>query len=81
MLYDAIKQMKPDIGDYNPDTGLIFNEFSYTYTVLIVFVMLWLITLKKDLTVFVRMNTFGVVFTVIIIFFILAVGGMSLFDE
>jgi hypothetical protein len=73
--------MKPDIGDYNPDTSLIFDEFSYTYTVLIVFVMLWLITLKKDLTVFVRMNTFGVVFTVIIIFFILAIGGMSLFDE
>ena len=73
--------MKPDICDYNPDTSLIFDEFSYTYTVLIVFVMLWLITLKKDLTVFVRMNTFGVVFTVIIIFFILAIGGMSLFDE
>jgi hypothetical protein len=73
--------MKPDIGDYNPDISLIFDEFSYTYTVLIVFVMLWLITLKKDLTVFVRMNTFGVVFTVIIIFFILAIGGMSLFDE
>ena len=73
--------MKPVIGDYNPDTSRIFDEFSYTYTVLIVFVMLWLITLKKDLTVFVRMNTFGVVFTVIIIFFILAIGGMSLFDE
>ena len=43
--------------------------------------MLWLVTLKKDLTVFVRLNTFGVFFTCIIIFFIIGIGITSITDE
>ena len=51
-----------------------FSEFSYSWTCLIIFVILFLLTMKKDLTIFIKINTFGVIFTMIIITFIISVG-------
>ena len=42
--------------------------------------MLFGITAMKDLTIFVKINTFGVIFTVIIIVFIVGVGIFSMTD-
>ena len=51
-----------------------FSEFSYTYTCFIILALLFIITAKKDLAIFVKINTFGVIFTIIIIVFIICIG-------
>ena len=56
------------------DTDLDFSQFSYSYTCLIVFAILFTVTAKRDLGIFVKINAFGVIFTMIIITFIIGVG-------
>jgi hypothetical protein len=56
-----------------------FSEFSYTWTCFIIFGILFLITMKRDLTIFIKINTFGVIFTMIIIAFIISVGLTGLY--
>lgn len=73
----AILGQDKDATDLNMD----FGEFSYSYTVLIVFALLFLITAKRDLAIFVKINTFGVLFTIINICFIVGVGIYSLADS
>ena len=80
VLYDFGKLIMSDIATFNDDKSMIFSNFSYTYTVFIVFTMLWVVALKKDLSVFVRLNTLGVLFTMIIICFIVGIGIVSLTD-
>jgi hypothetical protein len=55
-------------------SSMDFGEFSYTWTCFIIFAILFAITLKKDLTIFIKINTYGVIFTIIIIIFIITVG-------
>lgn len=56
------------------DLSVNFTEFSYSYTCILVFVILFAVTAKKDLAIFIRINTFGVIFTIVIIIFIVSVG-------
>jgi len=56
------------------DTDIDFKEFSYSYTCIIVFFIMFAITARKDLSIFIKINTYGVIFTVIIISFILVTG-------
>jgi len=56
------------------DKSLDFKEFSYSWTCLIVFIYLFLITNRRDMQIFIRINTYGVLFTIIIIVFIAVVG-------
>jgi len=51
-----------------------FGEFSYSWTCVLVFIIMFALTARKDLSIFIKINTFGVVFTMIIITFILVVG-------
>ena len=51
-----------------------FGEFSYSYTCCIMFVVISLIASIKDRSIFIKINTYGVVFTIIIIVFIIATG-------
>ena len=60
------------------DLSINFSTFSYTYTCIIMFAILFLVTLKKDLAIFVKINTFGVIFVFIIIIFVLSYGIFSM---
>jgi sodium-coupled neutral amino acid transporter 9 len=53
---------------------LNFGEFSYSWTVLMIFTLLMALGTMKDLSLFVKLNTYGAVFTVIVILFICSVG-------
>lgn len=53
---------------------LNFSEFSYSWTVLVIFTLLMALGTMKDLSLFVKLNTYGAVFTVIVIVFICSVG-------
>lgn len=56
-----------------------FAEFSYTWTCFIIFAILFVVALKRDLRIFIKINTFGVIFTMIIITFIVSVGLTGLY--
>lgn len=58
-----------------------FSQFSYSWTVLIVFVIFFILTAKKDLSIFVHINKFGVVFALINTFFIIGVGIYAMMDS
>ena len=61
-------------------TGEIdFGEFSYSWTCLIIFVVLFILTARRDLSIFIKINTFGVVFTITIIIFICGMGFIGLY--
>lgn len=51
-----------------------FSQFSYSYTCLIVFAILWILTARRDMGIFIKINTFGVIFTIIIILSICSIG-------
>ena len=51
-----------------------FSGFSYSYTCFIVFVYLFILTARRDMSIFIKINTFGVIFTMIIICYIITVG-------
>lgn len=55
-----------------------FSHFSYSYTCLIVFSILMVLGHQKDLGLFVKINTLGVIFTIIIIIFIIGIGIQSI---
>ena len=72
----------------NPDKTVInqndfkvikFDGFSYSWTCIIIAILVFIITARKDLTIFIKINTFGVLFTMIIITFIIGVGFYGIF--
>lgn len=63
---------KPDSFIDNRDVN--FKEFSYSWTVIIVFFLLMVLTAKKDMAIFIKVATYGVVFTIGIIIFVVIVG-------
>jgi solute carrier family 38 (sodium-coupled neutral amino acid transporter), member 9 len=65
----AVTGIKRDIS-----TSIDFSEFSYSYTCIIVMVVLMGMTAIRKLGFFVKFNTFGVIFIFMIIAFILSVG-------
>jgi len=56
------------------DFEMDFTGFSYSYTCFIVFLYLFILTARRDMSIFIKINTFGVIFTMIIILFIIYVG-------
>jgi len=57
------------------DTGIDFAEFSYSYTCIIIFAVLMVLTAVRNISVFVKLATVGVFFVFLIIIFIVGVGG------
>ena len=55
-------------------TDPIWNQFSYSYTCIIVFVIIFLITMKRDLDFFLKLNTWGVLAVFGVILFVIAFG-------
>lgn len=62
------------IGSLAPD----FTKFSYSYTCFIVFLVLMTLGEMKQINIFIKINTVGVLFTIIIIVFICSIGVASL---
>ena len=56
------------------DTDPDFSQFSYSYTCIIVMAILLLMTAIRNVGIFVKINTFGVIFIFMIITFIIATG-------
>lgn len=81
LLYPIILKVIGD-EDRNPaNLKMNFNDFSYSYTVVIVFALLFSLTAKRDLSIFVRFNSYGVIFTIISISFIVGIGIYGLVDD
>ena len=51
-----------------------FSQFSYSYTCILICLALMLLGQMKDMHIFIKINTFGVFFTIIIIVFICSIG-------
>ena len=60
--------------DRKIDTGIDFTEFSYSYTCIIIFAILMVLTAVRNISVFVKLATVGVFFVFLIIIFIVGVG-------
>jgi len=69
-------------GQEIPDVNVApaFDKFSSSYTAFFLFVILVIICSKKDLAIFMRIGSFGVVFVVLLIVFIMAMGFIALGD-
>jgi len=57
-----------------------WHDFNYTWTCVIIFVITFCMVSIKDISVFVRINSFGVIFISLIIFMIMGLGFYSLTD-
>lgn len=56
------------------DTGVDFKEFSYSYTCIIIFAILMALTSIRNLSVFVRLASYAVVFLIMLLIFIFGFG-------
>jgi hypothetical protein len=68
-------------GDRQISLAPDFGQFSYSYTVLIVALVMFILTAKKDLSVFVKISKFGVIFAIINSLFVIGVGIYALNDS
>jgi heme/copper-type cytochrome/quinol oxidase subunit 2 len=57
-----------------------WGEFNYTWTCVIIFFIVFAMTAIKDLNIFVRINSFGVIFITLIILMIMGLGFYSFSD-
>lgn len=61
-----------------PVTDADFGHFSLAYMALIVFFIEFFITLKKDLSIFIKLMSFGSIFIMALILFIIGFGFYAL---
>jgi len=59
-------------------TTSTFSAFSQAYCGFIMYPILILLTMKKDLSIFMRVGSFGVIFILFLMLFIVTVGVKSL---
>ena len=57
-----------------------FTRFSTSYVSLVLFVVLVIISNKKDINIFMRIGSFGVIFVVLLMIFIIATGVVAFTD-
>ena len=67
-----------DAIDYNPDPH--WKWFSGNYTAFILFVVLYIICNKKDIKIFMKIGSYGVIFVIMLMLFIIYTGIKSLTD-
>ena len=58
----------------------VFTEFSPAYCALFLFVILVILCSKKDMQIFMKIGSFGVIFIIILMIFIMAVGILAFTD-
>jgi hypothetical protein len=80
MLYFILLALIEWIGKTRLDvvTKADFSTFSLAYMALIVFAIEFVITLKKDLTIFIKLMSFGSFFIIALILFIIGFGFYAL---
>lgn len=62
----------------DPVTSPKFDSFSLAYMALIVFTVEFVITLKKDLSIFIKLMSFGSIFIISLVVFIIGFGFYAL---
>ena len=62
------------------DLDPTWNSFNYTWTCVIIFLIVFAMTAIKDLNIFVKINSLGVIFIFMIIFIIAGNGLFALTD-
>ena len=65
-------------GDRQIDLAVDWSQFSYSYTCVIILVLVFAMILPKNTSIYNKINSFGVIFIALIIAFILSVGFYSL---
>lgn len=80
MLYFIMLAIIEWIGGHHidPITSADFSRFSLSYMALIVFAVEFVITLKKDLSIFIKLMSFGSIFIISLILFIIGFGFYAL---
>ena len=62
------------------DTSVNWGQFSYTWTCVIILCIEFLMTLRKDLRIYIKLNTFGVAGIIILMVFLMTTGFISISD-
>ena len=65
-------------GDRTLSLAVDWSEFSYSWTCIIIFVTVYVMGIPKDVSIYAKINSFGVVFIGIIIVFIFGLGFYSI---
>lgn len=60
------------------DTSVNWDSFSYTWTCVIILVLEFIITLRRDLEIFIIMNTYGVLGIIILFCYLMTTGFISI---
>lgn len=55
-------------------TNIVFDQFNYSWTCIVVFVGVFLVTMRKDLAIFIKLNFLGAWMIFVVIIFILGFG-------
>ena len=66
--------------DINLSLDPTFKKYSISYVSILLFVVLVIICSKKDLAIFLRIGSFGVIFIIFLVVFIIAMGIIALFN-
>ena len=82
VLYPDVLAIYAWISGSNPKfiTKPTFSNFSMSYTAIVQFVILVIICNKKDIGVFMRIGSFGVIFIILLMLFIIATGVLAFSD-
>ena len=60
------------------DLDINWGEFSYTWTVVIVLVLEFAMTLRRDLEIYIKLNTIGVLGIIILLIYVFITGMISI---
>jgi amino acid transporter len=70
----------PKVYDPNSFMPPVFDAFSYQWTCIIIFVIVFCMTATRDVSIYVKINSVGVIFIIIVTLFICGLGIMALFN-
>jgi len=65
-------------GDRELSLAVDWSEFSYSWTCVIIFIIAYLMGIPTNVSIYAKVNSFGVVFIAIIILFIFGLGFYSM---
>jgi sodium-coupled neutral amino acid transporter 9 len=76
LMYPVLLAIYAWISGTDPELAMdpTFKKFSSSYCALFLFVVLVLICMKKDISIFLKIGSFGVIFIIILMIFIICVG-------
>merc|ERR1712226_706019 len=60
------------------DTTVNWSSFSYTWTCMIILVLEFVMTLRRDLAIYIKLNTIGVLGIIILLIYVFVTGMISI---